>query len=129
MGKFGDMIKNKRLEKRINLRKMAQLLEISPSYLSDLENGKRLPPNGDNDIYRNLLENISKLLEMTNQETEKLQLYADEELIGKGYVTKEMSEYLSVNQMAVTALRKAKNANADENTWKEIVRILEGSDD
>ena len=41
---FGEFIKEKRLTKGINLRKLAELTGIAPSYLSDIEQGKRNAP-------------------------------------------------------------------------------------
>ena len=38
---FGSYIKEKRFEKRITLRKLAETLDIAPAYMSDIENGKR----------------------------------------------------------------------------------------
>lgn len=35
--KFGKFVRNKREEKKINLRKLAEILEIAPAYMSDME--------------------------------------------------------------------------------------------
>ena len=43
--KFGIYITEKRIEKEIGLREMADILDISPSYFSDIEKGRRNPPN------------------------------------------------------------------------------------
>ena len=42
MSEFSDYLKEKRIERNITLRKMATDLNISVSYLSDIENGKKL---------------------------------------------------------------------------------------
>jgi len=54
--KFGDFIAEKRKQKEISLRKMAELLDISPAYWSDIEKGRRNPPN------INKIEEIAKIL-------------------------------------------------------------------
>ena len=47
MGTFGKYIKARRLESKIGLRKMARYLEVAPSYLLDIENGRRNPPRAE----------------------------------------------------------------------------------
>ena len=41
---FGDFLQKKRMEKRITLRKMAELLGITAPYLTDIEKDRRNPP-------------------------------------------------------------------------------------
>lgn len=43
--KFGEIIKSKRQEKQISLVDFADKLDISPGYLSQLENGRKSNPN------------------------------------------------------------------------------------
>jgi len=43
--KFGEFVSNRRKEKKYSLRKMAELLDLSPAYWSDIEKGRRNPPN------------------------------------------------------------------------------------
>lgn len=40
-GKTGEALRELRISKKMSLRWMAMLMKISPSYLSDLENGNR----------------------------------------------------------------------------------------
>lgn len=40
--KFGKFVRNKREEKKINLRKLAEILEIAPAYMSDMEKSKKI---------------------------------------------------------------------------------------
>ena len=42
---FGEFIRQKRIDKGISLRKMAELMDYSPTYWSDIENGRRNPPS------------------------------------------------------------------------------------
>ena len=53
---LGYYIKNRRLQKNIGLREMAEILNISPAYLSNLESGKHSMTNPL------LLKKISKVL-------------------------------------------------------------------
>ena len=45
MLKFGEYIKSKRLEKGISLRELASKVGITPTYMSDIEKGRRNAPN------------------------------------------------------------------------------------
>ena len=71
MGEFGIFISNKRKEKGISLRMMAKDLNISISYLSDLEQGNKMPPNSSNEKYRDLIINIIDYLNMTDADKDK----------------------------------------------------------
>ena len=41
MNKFGEYLKEKRMEKGLSTRNMANELQVSVSYISELESGKR----------------------------------------------------------------------------------------
>jgi len=43
-GKFGEMLETARRTKKITLRKLGTLVNLSPSFLSEMENGRRTPP-------------------------------------------------------------------------------------
>ncbi|KYG66802.1 hypothetical protein AZI86_07125 [Bdellovibrio bacteriovorus] len=45
MQKFGDMLKRLRIEAEITLRELSAHLNITPSYLSDVEQGRKRPFN------------------------------------------------------------------------------------
>jgi transcriptional regulator with XRE-family HTH domain len=50
---FGHTLAKARMTKRITFRKLSQLVRLSPSFLSELEKGRRLPPKDEEKI-RNL---------------------------------------------------------------------------
>ncbi|EHN15808.1 helix-turn-helix domain-containing protein [Clostridium sporogenes] len=54
---LGDNIKKFRIEKGLSLNKLAKMCDISPSYLSDLENNKSYNPS---------TEKLNKLAEQLN---------------------------------------------------------------
>lgn len=43
--RFGKFVREKREEKKINLRKLAEILAIAPAYMSDIEKSRRYPPD------------------------------------------------------------------------------------
>jgi len=44
---FGELLREKRIEKGFSLRKFAQLVDVSPTYLSQVEQGNVQPPTAD----------------------------------------------------------------------------------
>ena len=71
---LGYYIKNTRLQKKIGLREMADKLNISPAYLSNLESGKH------NMINPLLLKKISKTLEVDHLKLFKIIGYTDKDM-------------------------------------------------
>lgn len=73
-GEFGKLIETNRLTHTIGLREMATKLNISPTYLCDIEKGRRNPPN-----YQILLQ-IKDILQLSKSEFEYMCDLASEEL-------------------------------------------------
>ena len=63
---FGGFVRKKRLEANVNLRKLADILEIAPAYMSDIENNHRYPPEKEK-IYK-----IAETLKLSKEETDYL---------------------------------------------------------
>ena len=70
---FGKFIAAKRQEKEISLRKLAELLDVSAPYWSDVERGRRIPPTFEK------LEQVAKILHLSD--SDKSLMY---DLAGKG---------------------------------------------
>ena len=115
--KFGEYVKAKRLEKGINLRKLAEILEIVPAYMSDIEKGRRYPPDKDK-IYK-----IADALSLTEEETKELFDLAA--LAKENTVSPDLPEYIMGNDTLRVALRKARDINADESDWMKVIKMLE----
>jgi len=124
MGEFGNYISNKRKEKNITLRTMAKDLNISVSYLSDLEQGHKMPPNSSTERYKDLINSIMNYLNMDEAEKQLCLNYADNDLIKKGYILSDITNYMEKNPMASVALRKAKDLNYSDEDWKKIIEDL-----
>ena len=71
---LGYYIKNRRLQKNIGLREMAEILNISPAYLSILEYGKHSMTNPL------LLKKISKVLNIDHLKLFKIIGYTDKDM-------------------------------------------------
>lgn len=123
MGKFGDMLKQLRNDKKISIRNMAESLEMSPTFLSDIENGRRLPPNSDKHF--DSICKMAEVLDLSKDEADDLRRLADAELTEKGLIAKDVEEYMKKCPTAQVAMRKAVTNKINEDKWKEILKILE----
>lgn len=119
MNKFGKFISKRRLEMELSLRKMADLVELSPAYWSDIEKGRRNPPNIDK------LEKIAEVLKLTQEEKENMIDMASED---RDEIPMDLPDYIKESELARTALRKAKNINNTERTqkaWEDFIKALD----
>lgn len=124
---FGEFVAEKRKAKDISLRKMAELLDLSPAYWSDIEKGRRNPPN------INKLEEIAKLLSLSQEETDMMIDMASED---RDEIPMDLPEYIKDSDLARTALRKARkkeeiegNTDITERAWKDFIKALDEEDD
>lgn len=124
MPSFGGKLKELRNQKRMSLRTLAKELDISPTFLSDIENGRRLPPNSEKNF--NSIDKIAEILCLTEDEINELRKCADFDLFEKGVMSKDIEQYMKQYPMAQVAMRKAVSNNVDDNKWEEIMKILEG---
>ena len=114
--KFGEFVKAKRQEKEISLRKLAEELGIVPAYMSDIEKGRRYPPDKEK-IYK-----IAEVLGLNEDDTNTLFDYAA--LSRDNGVSPDLSDYVMGVGNLRTALRKARDINAGEDDWQKIIDML-----
>ena len=114
---FGGYVREKRLAAGINLRKLAETLDIAPAYMSDIENDHRYPPEKDK-IYK-----IAEALKMTKEETDHLfDLAAGNK---KNSVSPDIADYIMEQNKSRVALRLARDKGLGEKEWEKIIRMLE----
>lgn len=115
--RFGDFVREKRLQRKINLRKLAEIIGIVPAYMSDIENNRRYPPDKEK-IYR-----IAEALELSEEETNTLfDLAANEK---ENTVSPALPEYIMGTDKARVALRMARDLNADDEDRMKVIEMLE----
>lgn len=110
---FGEFIKEKRQNKGITLRAFADMIDIAPAYMSDIEKYKRNAPTQE------ILEKMVKVLELSNDEANEL---FDLAASSKNAIAQDLKEYVSDNQSVRVALRKAKDLNLGDD---ERIKIIE----
>ncbi|WP_028830084.1 helix-turn-helix domain-containing protein [Proteocatella sphenisci] len=122
--KFGDFVTEKRKDKDLSLRKMAEMLELSPAYWSDIEKGRRNPPG-----LSKLME-IATLLGLSQEETDYMIDIASQD---RDEIPMDLPEYIKESNLARIALRKARKKNEEEGksdvtekAWRDFIKTLDG---
>ena len=102
--KFGKFVRKKREEKKINLRKLAEILEIAPAYMSELAK-------------------IAEALELTEDEANTMYDYAA--LAKDNSVSPDLPEYIMETDNVRVALRKARDLGMGDKDWMDVIKMLE----
>ena len=112
---FGEFLQKKREAKQITLRKMAEMLKMSAPYLSDIEKGRRNPPEMDK------LDQIAQILLLSDEERTVML-----DLAGKmrNTVAPDLPEYIMERDYVSAALRTARDLDAREADWLRFVEEL-----
>ena len=114
---FGAFINEKRLRKDISLRAFSKMIDISPEYLSKIENDLRAAPKDK------VLERIANALILSTEEREMLFELAAE---SKPYASLalDLVGYIKENEMVYKTLRIAKRYNIKNKEWQEIYEFI-----
>ena len=112
---FGAFLQQKREEKGITLRKMAEMLGYSAPFLSDVEKDRRNPP----ELAK--LEQIARILDLTYEEQETMYNLAGKK---RDSVAPDLPEYIMSRDYVAAALRTARDLDAGEEEWLRFVEEL-----
>lgn len=117
-GEFGAYIAQKRLEKDVKLKPIAERLGVSVTYLSDIIKGRRNPPDVDG------LEALVEVLHLDQAERDELFYLAGNE---RKQVSPDLTDYIMDQSLpnARVALRRAKSRGLDDEFWKEVNQIID----
>jgi transcriptional regulator with XRE-family HTH domain len=112
---FGGFLKDKRRAREIPVRMMAELCGVSPGYYSDIESGRRNPPD------REILDAMIIALNMSDED--KTKFY---DLAGKARseAPPDLSEYINEFEEVRVALRLAKEGG-DTKVWNKFISYME----
>ena len=119
--RFGAYIKSKRLkdERELTLKDMSQVLGLSLSMLSDIEQGRRKP------FDKERIERFCKYLGLSEEDEHLMYDLAARET---GDVPSDIDDtlmYTEAGKLARRALRMTNAGVADEEDWKTFIREIE----
>ena len=112
---FGDFISRKRIEKKITIRKMADMLGVSAPFLTDVEKDRRNPF----DIEK--LNQLAHILELTKEEKDEMLNLGGKK---RNAVAPDLPEYIMQRDYVSAALRTARDLDAGEEEWQRFVEEL-----
>ena len=112
---FGEFLQKKREEKKVTLRKMADMLGFSAPFLSDVEKDRRNPPEKDK------LDMIVNILGLSEEEKDLMFNLAGRR---RNTVAPDLPEYIMERDYVSSALRTARDLNASEEEWMAFVEEL-----
>lgn len=118
--RFGEYLKQKRLEKNINLRKLAEIVDIAPAYLSDIENCKRNSPTEDK---------LTKILDTLTLNKEETNTFLDLAAKDHDNIAPDIYNYISNTESVKVALRKAQTLSLGDQEWLKIIEQMEDKEE
>ena len=118
--KFGRFVEQKRKEQGITLRGLAGELYLAPSYMSDMEKGRRYPPD------KGKLEEIARILKLAKEDKDLM--YDLAAMAKENTVSPDLPEYIMEKDIVRVALRKARDKNVSDEDWKRVIEIFDDED-
>ena len=110
---FGSFVREKRQSIGLSLRHTGAKLDLSPVYLSNIENDRRPAPT------RAYLERLEQELHLSKVETEQmLDLAAKSQ---NNRVSADLPDYIMDREIVRAALRTAREADATDQEWQDFI--------
>ena len=110
---FGSFVRERRIACGLTLRGMAAKLNLSPVYVSNIENDRRAAP------VQEYLERLALLLQLGKTDRERML-----DLAAKSHqarVSADLPDYIMDREIVRTALRTAKEADATDQEWQDFI--------
>ena len=114
-GRFGESLAKARRAKRITLRKLSKLVGLSPSFLSELEKGRRFPPKDE--------EKIRDLALVLNVDEDELMEAAQRERVRRN--PKFFEKLFNADQDLAWGLYRASEDATEEDMQRAFKKALE----
>jgi len=112
---FLKFLREKRLDRGLTVRDMADKSGVSPGYYSDFESGRRNPPD------REILDRMAAALHL--MDGDRLKLY-DLAASARSEAPPDLPDYINENEKVRIALRLAKDVG-DAGVWDRFIYFLE----
>lgn len=112
---FGEFLQTKREQQKITLRQLAERLDLSAPFLSDVEKGRR------NSLDMDRLIMLKQILNLSDDEYETMLNLAGKQ---RKTVAPDLPEYIMERDYVSAALRTARDLDAGEAEWMRFVEEL-----
>lgn len=121
MKKFGEYIKDLRVEKEITLREFCKTVGLDPSNWSKIERGLLAPPKS-----KEMLGQIASTLRLTENSPEYNQLF-DYAMIE--FIPTELAEDSQILERLPLFFRTARGEKPTETELKELIKLIQQSNE
>lgn len=112
---FGKFLQECRISRGYKLREFAGIIEISPYYLSLIENCKKTNPKPK------IIGRIYKALSLTKEEMEKLlYLHAKE----NDCVCGDIADFIMANDEIIEAIRHERDKEKSSPNWSDFIKKI-----
>ena len=112
---FGQFISEQKRKHSLQSNELAEMLNISKGYLSQLEHGKRVCPDQ---------ELLIKMIEVFNLNEEERIIIFDLYEKASGKLSPDIVEYVQSKDIVKKALRAAKAVNATDDEWEMFIDAI-----
>ena len=112
---FGEFLQTKREQQKTTLRQLAEKLDLSAPFLSDVEKGRR------NSLDMDRLVMLRQILNLSDEEYETMLNLAGKQ---RKTVAPDLPEYIMERDYVSAALRTARDLDAGEAEWQRFVEEL-----
>ncbi len=112
---FGQFISEQKRKHSLQSNELAEMLNISKGYLSQLEHGKRVCPDQ---------ELLIRMIEVFNLNEEERIIIFDLYEKASGKLSPDIAEYVQSKDIVKKALRVAKAVNASDNDWEMFIDAI-----
>lgn len=112
---FGEFLHVKRINKGVSYRELAEVLQVTAPYISDIEKGRRNAPVIDK------LEILSEYFKLSEDEKKLMFDLAGKK---KDDLPPDLPDYIKGNSQVVSALRTARDLDASDKDWEQFVEDL-----
>lgn len=113
---FGKFIEERRKALGLTLRGFAAELDIAPAYMSDIEKGRRYPPEKK-------LDEIAQILKLNDAEKNSMLDLAA--MAKTKTVSSDLPEYIMEKDLARVALRRARDGKLSDEGWQEVIDLID----
>ena len=113
---FGGFVREKRRACGLTLRGLAAKLELSPVYMSNIENSRRAAPTHE------YLDRLAEILQLDKADQERLLDLAAKSK--EQCVSADLPEYIMERDIVRAALRTAKEVDATDEEWQAFIDRL-----
>lgn len=110
---FGSYVREKRMARGLTLRGLAAKLEVSPVYMSNMENDRRPAPAKEK------LDRLMEILVLGKADRERLLDLAARSR--RRQVSADLPEYIMERDIVRAALRTAREVDATDAEWQAFI--------